>query len=102
MFVSKMALMQFIDSKNGQRSAPFVLDPNKFPERVGGFDDEMLDDSLVLVIADCSIDDTGQYVMSAVSRFPIVSARTFKLLAEDNVSHRAFSDDTVLRVLGVS
>ena len=102
MFVSKLALMQFIEQKTGQRSEPFVLDPNKFPERVGGFNNEMLEDTLVLVIADCSVDDSGQYVMSAVSRFPIVTAATFKLSAEDSVSHRAFSDDTVLRVFGDS
>lgn len=102
MFVSKMALMQFIEQQTGQRSEPFMLDPNKFPERVGGFDREMLENTLVLVIADCSVDDTGQFVMSAVSRFPIVTAGTFKLTAEDDVVHRAFSDDTVLRVFGDS
>ena len=100
MFVSKLALMQFIEQKTGQRSEPFVLDPNKFPERVGGFNYEMLQDTLVLVIADCTVDDSGQHVMSAVSRFPIVTARTFKLTAEDSISHRTFSDDTVLRVFG--
>lgn len=99
MFVSKLCLLQFIDSKNGQRSEPFVLNPNLFPERVKGFDDEMLEDTLVLVIADCTLDDSGQYSMSSVSRFPIVSAATFKLTAEDDISHRAFSDDEVIRVV---
>lgn len=100
MFVSKLSMMQFVDSENGQRSEPFIINPNEFPKRVEGFNDEMLQNTLVLVLADCSIDDSGNYAMSAVSRFPIVSADTLKQCALDNIHHRAFSDSDALRVVG--
>lgn len=92
MFKSKLTIMQFIDSENGHRSEPFVVNPNKFPERVEGFNDEMLENTLVLVLADCKVDDSGDTVMSGISRFPIVTAGTFRLFALDEVWHREFSD----------
>lgn len=91
MFKSKLTLFQFIDEA-GQRSAPFVLDPNDFPKRTEGFNDEMLQTTLVLVLADCSVNDQGDTVMHAVSTFPVCSAASFRQFALDDVYHREFSD----------
>lgn len=99
MFKSTMCLFQFLDD-TGQRSEPFVIDPNKFPERVRGYNDEMLENMLVLVLADCVADDKGGYDVLGVSRFPIVSARFFCHLASSDEVHRSFSDDQVAQEFG--
>lgn len=91
MFRSTLIVMQFIDEA-GQRSQPFVVNPNKFAERVQGFNDEMLEETLVLVLADCKADDSGGFIMSGISSFPVVSARFFRDLSLSDVVHREFSD----------
>lgn len=98
MFVSKCVVMQFVNHEDGQRSEPFTIDPNKFEERIGGFNATMREETLVLVLADVQIDPTSGPTMCGVSRFPIVSAAFFNELAKSETIHRAFSDDVDIKI----
>lgn len=99
MFKSQLVLMQFIDSK-GNRSNPFACNPNNFPQRVEGFNDEMRNETLVLVLADAKADPSGDFVISGISRFPITDVAFFCDLANSTVIHSEFSLETEVPVYG--